>query len=89
MEGSEAVSMIQHYIINEALILIPVLWVIGYLIKQTPRIPDWAIVWILTIAGVVGGITIIGANSDGVIQGILVAGASVLGHQLMLQTKKK
>ena len=87
MEGTGA-ELIQEYIIGEALILIPVLWVIGYFIKQTPKVPNWVIVWVLAVTGIVGAVAIMGFNADGFIQGILVAGASVLGNQFVKQTKK-
>lgn len=83
------VSIIQQFIVEQALILIPALWVLGYFLKQSPKVADWVIVWILVALGIVGGISIVGFNANGVIQGILVAGASVLGHQLIKQTKNK
>lgn len=74
------------YVIKEALIVIPVLWVIGAWLKRTPHVPDWTIPWALTVLGVAFCLCIVGQSIDGVMQGILVSGAAVLGHQLLVQT---
>lgn len=78
-----------NYIISKALILIPALYVLGMLLKNTPNIKNWLIPWVLTFFGIIGGVFLIGFNSDGVIQGILVAGTTVLGNQLIKQTQNK
>ena len=78
-----------EYIINEALIIIPVLWILGSFLKKTPRVQDWTIPWVLLVAGMLFAIGIIGFNVDAVVQGVLVAGAAVLGHQLVKQTTER
>ena len=78
-----------EYIINEALIIIPVLWILGSFLKKTPRVQDWTIPWVLLVAGMLFAIGIIGFNVDAVVQGVLVAGAAVLGHQLLKQTTNR
>lgn len=80
-------AMLQEYIVPEILILIPVLWLVGYFIKQTPKIPNWSVVWILLTIGVLASLFIIGPNVNGVIQGVLATGISVLGYDLVKQTK--
>lgn len=80
---------ILEYISQNALILIPVLYVIGMMLKATPKVQDWLIPWILMICGIAGAVFIIGLNIQGIIQGILVAGACVYGNQLVKQTVKK
>lgn len=80
---------ILEYIINEALIIIPVLWILGSFLKRTPKVQDWIIPWVLLFVGVVLAIGIIGLTVDAAVQGILVAGAAVLGHQLVKQTTER
>ncbi len=80
---------ILEYIINEALIIIPVLWILGSFLKRTPKVQDWTIPWVLLFVGVVLAIGIIGLTVDAAVQGILVAGAAVLGHQLLKQTQNR
>lgn len=78
-----------EYIISEALIIIPVLWIIGTFLKKTPKISDWIIPWVLMLIGILLSLGILGMSVDAAVQGVLVAGASVLGHQLYKQTKNK
>lgn len=80
---------ILKYIVEEALIVIPVLWVIGKLLKETPRIQNWLIPWVLLVIGVVATMGIMGFTIESAIQGVLVAGASVFGHQLLKQTQNR
>ena len=78
-----------EYIISEALIIIPALWILGSFLKKTPKIGDWLIPWILLAAGVLTAIGILGFTVDAAVQGVLVAGAAVLGHQLLKQTQNR
>lgn len=77
------------YIIEDALIVIPVLLIFGYLLKHTPRVVDWQIPWILLFIGIIVVLLLIGFTVAAFIQGVLVAGAAVLAHQLYKQTKKR
>jgi hypothetical protein len=80
---------ILKYIVEEALIVIPVLWVIGKLLKDTPKIQNWLIPWVLLVIGVLATMGIMGFTIESAIQGVLVAGASVFGHQLLKQTQNR
>lgn len=77
-----------NYIVQHALILIPVLVIIGMIIKHTQTIPDKFIPLILLIFGLAGAIAILGPSVDAVIQGVLVTGAAVYGSQLAKQLTK-
>lgn len=81
-------DQIMEFIANEALIIVPALWIIGTFLKRTPKVEDWTIPWVLVGAGIAGAIALLGASAESVIQGILVAGAAVLFHQLLKQTKE-
>lgn len=81
---------ILNYIIENRLVLIPVLYIIGEFIKRTEYIKDKAIPMMLLIIGIIfsilmGGDTII----NNIIQGILVAGTTVLGNQMIKQVGKE
>lgn len=80
---------LMNYIVEQALILVPVLYILGLMLKQTKQIKDWTIPWILLVCGVCGSIALIGPNANAVIQGILTAGAAVFGDQLVKQTAVK
>ena len=77
------------YIVDNALILIPALIVVGAIIKQVEAIPDKWIPLILLPLGVAGALALGGLSADSVIQGILVTGAAVYGNQLVKQLGKK
>ena len=79
----------QKYITENALILIPVLYVIGMFLKALEFIKDKYIPCILLVIGIAFSIALIGFNVNAVIQGILVSGATVLGNQLIKQYKKE
>lgn len=74
------------FLIEEAYILIPVLYVIGMFLKKTPRIADWVIPWILLGLGILGGFFLAGMQLVGILQGVLVAGVTVFANQLYKQT---
>lgn len=82
-------EILNEYVVEQALIIIPVLLVLGKIIKETPRMKDWTIPYILLIIGV--GITVgmLGVNIDAVIQGVLVSGAAVFGNELIKQAIEK
>lgn len=79
---------ILSYIVTEALVLIPVLIIIGQILKNIQAIPDKWIPLILLPLGVVGAMALGGWTVDSAIQGILVTGAAVYGNQLVKQIKK-
>lgn len=77
------------YITENALILVPALYVLGMIVKNTEKVPDKYIPVVLLIAGVGGAIALIGLNTNAVIQGILVTGAAVYANQLIKQVNKE
>ncbi|MGO5075884.1 phage holin family protein [Clostridium sporogenes] len=80
---------LMDYIVEQALILIPVLYILGMMSKNTQQIKDWTIPWILLILGIVGAISLMGFNANAVIQGVLVTGAAVYTNQLIKQSTEK
>ena len=80
---------ILNYVVEKAIVLIPVLYIIGMMLKQTPKVLDWLIPWVLMAFGIIGAVGIMGASVEAVIQGILVAGATVFTNQIVKQTINK
>lgn len=78
-----------QFITEEIIVLMPLLLIIGVLLKNTPRVPDWTIPWALLAIGITLAVLLIGDPLQGVIQGVLVTGAAVLTHQLVKQTKDR
>jgi len=77
-----------NYIIENALILIPALVIIGQIIKNIEVIPDKYIPLILLVFGIAGAFACVGVSVDAVIQGVLVTGAAVYSNQVVKQLKK-
>lgn len=63
-------------------------WVIGYILKRTPKVPDWSIVYIVVVCAVVFSVGMIGWGMESVIQGILTGAFAVFGHQAVKQAMK-
>ena len=82
-------EMLKDYILDNALILIPVIYVIGAILKGTELIKDKYIPVILLPVGIALGMLIVGFNVNGFIQGILVTGVAVYANQLVKQALKE
>lgn len=78
---------ILNYITENALILVPVLLILGQIVKNIKVIPDKFIPLILLPFGVVGAMALGGWTVDGAIQGVLVTGCAVYGNQVYKQLK--
>ena len=78
-----------EFITENALLLIPVLNIIGAIIKNTEKIPDKYIPVILLLFGVIGAVAILGVSPESILQGVLVTGTAVYGNQLVKQIKKE
>lgn len=74
-----------QYVVDEALILVPVLWILGKLLKSS-SIADKYIVWVLLGVGVLLAVALLGISAESVVQGVLITGTAVLGHQLVKQS---
>ena len=77
-----------EFIPPELFIVVVACWVIGYILKQTPHVPDWSIIYIVTLAAIVFVCMMFGFRVDSVIQGILCGAVAVYGNQLVKQAKK-
>ena len=80
---------ILNYIVENALVLIPVLLILGSIIKGIEVIPNKYIPVLLLLVGVPGAMALCGWTIDGAIQGVLVTGAAVYGNQIVKQLGKK
>lgn len=69
-------------------IVVAVCWVVGFIIKQTPNVPDWCIIYIVTAVAIVFAVLLIGMTAEVIMQGILCGAVAVYGNQLIKQAKK-
>ncbi|MFD1954310.1 phage holin family protein [Paenibacillus thailandensis] len=81
-------SAIQNLIDPQLLIVVAVCWVIGYILKQTPRVPDWTIVYAVGIVGVIAVCLMLGWSVESILQGVLCGAVAVYGNQLVKQAVK-
>ncbi len=88
LTDKEKTMEIINYITENALILIPVLLIIGQIIKNIEKIPDKWIPVILLPIGIVGAMALGGWTVDSAIQGVLVTGTAVYGNQIVKQFNK-
>ena len=78
-----------NYVMDNALILIPVIYVLGMMLKGTEKVPDKYIPIILLPIGIILAMLIVGFTVNGFIQGILVTGVAVYANQLFKQALKE
>ena len=78
-----------EYIVENALVLVPVLNIIGMIVKNTEKINNKYIPLILLFFGVVGTVAILGLSPHSVVQGVLVAGTAVYGNQVAKELKSE
>ncbi len=80
---------ITSYILEQGLILIPVLYIIGMMLKGAEKIPDKYIPLILLPMGIAGSVGLMGVSFPSVVQGVLITGACVYGNQVVKQLAKQ
>jgi hypothetical protein len=66
---------------------VPVLIIIGFALKKTPKVQDWTIVWAVLVLGAIGGLLAIGLTIEGFANGVIAGGLAVATHQAYSQTK--
>ncbi|KOP64348.1 hypothetical protein AMS62_03060 [Bacillus sp. FJAT-18019] len=80
-------NMIFELIDPRLFIVVAACWVIGWILKKTPKVADWSIVYFVLIVSVWLTIGLLGFSVEAVIQGILCGAFAVFGHQLIRQAK--
>ncbi len=80
---------ISAFLLEQGLILIPVLYIIGMMLKGSQWIPDKYIPLILLPAGIAGSLGLMGFSFASAVQGVLITGACVYGNQIGKQLEKQ
>ena len=78
-----------NFIIEEVLILIPVLYIIGMKIKKMEKINDKYIPVLLMFISIILSNLLIGFGINATLQGILISGATIMCNQFTKQLKKE
>ena len=80
---------IVNYVVQEGLVMIPVLYIIGEIVKGTELLSNKWIPLALLIVSVGFTPSLLGAyTADNVVQAVLVAGATVFGNELIKQSSR-
>ncbi|QJC52432.1 hypothetical protein HGI30_13240 [Paenibacillus albicereus] len=82
------IEALSELIDPELTIVVAACWVIGMILKGTPQIPNWTIVYIVTGAAIVLAMALQGFTLKVGLQGLLCGAVSVYGHQLFKQTRE-
>ena len=78
-----------NFIIEEGLIMIPVLYIIGEIIKFTGILNNkWIPLTLLVFSLLFTPLLLGGFTPDNIVQAVLVTGVTVLGDQLIKQSGK-
>ncbi|WP_099362850.1 phage holin family protein [Fredinandcohnia onubensis] len=77
---------LKFYIRQDAFILIPVLYFIGLILKDTPFIPQWTHRWIQLGFATIACLLYYGFIIQSVVQAILVTGATMISEDLIKNT---
>ena len=78
-----------NYIVQEGLVMIPVLYIIGEIIKSAELLSNKWIPLALLIVSVGFTPLLLGAyTADNMVQAVLVAGVTVFGNELVKQSSK-
>jgi hypothetical protein len=84
MEWTEIISLID----SELIIVVVACWLIGGILKQTPKVPDWSIVYLLLVTAIVFSVWLTGFGPGALLQGILCAAVASYGYDFFKQTLK-
>lgn len=84
MEWSTIIQLIDP----KLFIVVATCWVLGYILKQTPRVPNWSIVFLVTTFAIVFTIWMLGNSPEVILQGILCGAVAVYGHQIFKSAKQ-
>lgn len=80
---------ILNYIVQEGLVMIPVLFIIGEIVKGTELLGNKWIPLALLVISIGFTPLVLGAyTADNIVQAVLVAGVTVFGNELIKQSSK-
>ena len=80
---------ILEYVVQEGLVMIPVLFILAEVIKHTELLDNKWIPLTLLIISIAFTPFLLGTfNADNIVQAVLVAGVTVFGNELYKQTKE-
>ena len=80
---------ILNYVVQEGLVMIPVLFIIGEIVKGTELLSNRWIPLVVLVISVAFTPLVLGTyTADNIVQAVLVAGVTVFGNELIKQTNR-
>lgn len=80
---------ILNYVVQEGLVMVPALFIIGEIIKGTELLGNKWIPLVVLVISVAFTPLVLGAyTADNIVQAVLVAGVTVFGNELIKQSSK-
>lgn len=80
---------ILNYVVQEGLVMIPVLFIIGEIVKGTELLANKWIPLVILVVSIGFTPLVLGAyTANNIVQAVLVAGATVFGNELVKQSSK-
>lgn len=82
---------ILNYVVQEGLIMIPILFIIGEIVKSTELLASKWIPLVVLVISVAFTPLVLGLGTytaDNIVQAVLVAGVTVFGNELIKQSSK-
>ena len=81
---------ILNYVVQEGLVMIPVLFIIGEIVKGTELLSNKWIPLVLLAVSIGFTPLLLGAyDANNIVQAVLVAGATVFGNELIKQSTRE
>ena len=84
----EMITLILEHINEKTMILVPVLWGLGMILKRLEKLKDKYIPLILLVLGVGLANLYLSPGVESSLQGILAVLLAIFGHQLKKQSQK-
>ena len=80
---------ILNYVVQEGLVMIPVLFIIGEIVKGTELLSNKWIPLVVLVISVAFTPLVLGTyTADNIVQAVLVAGVTVFGNELIKQSSR-
>ena len=80
---------IVNYVVQEGLVMIPVLFIIGEIVKGTELLSNKWIPLVVLVISVAFTPLVLGTyTADNIVQAVLVAGVTVFGNELIKQSSR-
>lgn len=79
-----------NYVVQEGLVMIPVLFIIGEIVKGTELLSNKWIPLVVLVISVAFTPLVLGTyTAENIVQAVLVAGVTVFGNELIKQSSKE